>query len=73
MVHFGENLDTLKQIKNEQIVAVDLNDARQKSTGINKSTVSENYQRATGVIDVKTFLQFLVDVGLRRPCTSRTF
>lgn len=69
----GENLDTLKQLSNRQIVAVDLNDA---PAGIEVDQQVDNQRElpaTTGVIDLKTFLQFLVEVGYDGPVRAEPF
>lgn len=69
----GETIDALKSLSNQEVVAVDLNDA---PAGIAVDKQVDN-QRAlpttTGVIDLKAFLGILVDMGYDGPVRAEPF
>lgn len=68
-----ETVADLMTLTNADIVAVDLNDA---PTGIDVSQQIDNRRElpaATGVIDVKAFLQALVDIGYDGPVRAEPF
>ena len=68
-----ESGDDIRSLKNEDVVAVDLNDA---PAGIPNNQQQDNQRElaaATGVIDVKSFLQALIDIGYDGPIRSEPF
>jgi sugar phosphate isomerase/epimerase len=68
-----ETLDDLRTLSADQIVAVDLNDA---PVGIPVDEQIDNRRTlpaATGVIDVATFLKFLVEIGYEGPVRAEPF
>ncbi len=69
----GEDRETLNQLTKDQIVAVDLNDA---PAGIERDQQIDSKRElpaATGVIDIKTFLAYLVEVGYDGPVRAEPF
>jgi len=68
-----ESADDLRQLKNSDIVACDLNDA---PAGIPIDQQIDNRRELpadTGVIDLKEFLQVLLDVGYDGPVRAEPF
>lgn len=68
-----ETLADLQSLSNEEVVAVDLNDA---PAGIDVREQIDNRRElpaATGVIDVKTFLEALVEIGYDGPVRAEPF
>lgn len=69
----GESAEDILTLKGEQVVAVDLNDA---PAGIPKEQQMDGRRElpmATGVIDVKSFLQALVKIGYDGPVRAEPF
>jgi sugar phosphate isomerase/epimerase len=69
----GEDRTTLNNIRQEQIIAVDLNDA---PNGIERDKQIDSKRElpaATGVIDVAEFLDYLIDVGYDGPVRAEPF
>ena len=69
----GETADDIRALDARQIVGCDLNDARK---GLRVDQQIDNQRElpmATGVIDVKSFLQALVDVGYDGPVRAEPF
>jgi len=69
----GENGDHIRKLKNEQIVAVDLNDAPAEAELAQQKDTVRELPMATGVIDVKAFLQALVDIKYDGPVRAEPF
>ena len=68
-----ENADDLRTLKNSDIIACDLNDA---PTGVAIDLQIDNQRElpsATGVIDLKSFLGVLVEIGYDGPVRSEPF
>lgn len=68
-----ETVEDLKSLTNKQIVACDLNDAPK---GLEIDEQIDNQRElpmATGVIDLKTFLQTLVEIGYDGPVRAEPF
>ncbi|KAA5543280.1 sugar phosphate isomerase/epimerase [Roseiconus nitratireducens] len=69
----GESADDIRGLKAEQIVGCDLNDA---PAGIELNQLKDNERElpmATGVIDTKSFLQALVEIGYDGPLRAEPF
>jgi len=69
----GENGDDIRSLKNEEIVACDLNDA---PAGIEQDEQKDTIRElplATGVIDTSGFLQALADIGYDGPVRAEPF
>lgn len=69
----GETVDDLRALKNEQIVACDLNDAPKGIPVDEQKDLTRDLPCATGVIDLKAFLQVLVDIGYDGPIRAEPF
>ena len=68
-----ETLDDLKTLTNEDVVACDLNDAPQ---GLEIDEQIDNQRElpaATGVIDLRTFLSGLIEIGYDGPVRAEPF
>lgn len=68
-----EDVGTLKTLEHQHVVAVDLNDA---PAGIDVRDQIDNHRElpcATGVIDVRQFLQTLVNIGYDGPVRAEPF
>lgn len=68
-----ESIDAIKSLENQEVVAVDLNDA---PAGIPVEKQIDNRRElpaATGVIDVKSFLNALVEIGYDGPIRAEPF
>ncbi|OAV44927.1 sugar phosphate isomerase/epimerase [Lewinella sp. 4G2] len=68
-----EGVDDLKIWKNEDIIAVDLNDANDQLTLHQQTDVARELPGATGVIDLDAFLQTLVEIGYDGPLRAEPF
>ncbi|MCO8122214.1 sugar phosphate isomerase/epimerase [Stieleria sp. TO1_6] len=69
----GETANEIRSLENRQIVGCDLNDAP-KGLAVDQQLDNEReLPMATGVIDVKSFLQALVDVGYDGPVRAEPF
>jgi sugar phosphate isomerase/epimerase len=68
-----ENEDDLLGLANEQIVAVDLNDAPEGIPVDQQVDSRRRLPTATGVIDVKTFLSALLRLGYDGPVRAEPF
>lgn len=69
----GETADQIRQLDARQIVGCDLNDAP-KGRAVDQQIDGEReLPMATGVIDVKSFLQALIDVGYDGPIRAEPF
>lgn len=68
-----EDRATLDKLTNAQIIAVDLNDAPKGLEIDQQLDQKRELPSATGVIDVKAFLQYLVDVGYDGPVRAEPF
>ncbi len=68
-----ESVDDLMQWKNEEIVAVDLNDANGQLKLIDQTDVARELPGATGVIDLDGFIKALVKIGYDGPLRAEPF
>ena len=69
----GDSVDDLRQLGNQDVVAVDLNDA---PAGIPLAEQRDNRRElpmATGVIPVRDFLKVLLDIGYDGPVRAEPF
>jgi sugar phosphate isomerase/epimerase len=69
----GETPADLRTLKNDQIVACDLNDAPAGIPVDQQMDLKRELPCATGVIDLKAFLQALVDIGYDGPVRAEPF
>jgi sugar phosphate isomerase/epimerase len=69
----GESVDDLKALKNEQVVACDLNDAPKGIPVDQQMDLKRDLPLATGVIDLKAFLGALVAIGYDGPVRAEPF
>ena len=69
----GETEADLATLTNQEIVACDLNDAPKGKTVNEQMDLERELPAATGVIDVKTFLNGLVAVGYDGPVRAEPF
>lgn len=68
-----ESADDLLIWKNEEIVGVDLNDANAQLPLLQQTDTARELPGATGVIDLKGFLQSLVKIGYDGPVRAEPF
>ncbi len=69
----GENADSIRSLKNEEVIAVDLSDA---PAGLELGQQDDNVRElpmATGVIDIKSFLQSLIDIKYDGPVRAEPY
>lgn len=59
----GETIEDLRSLKKEEIVVVDINDAREGFTRETQLDGKRELPMATGVIPLKEFMEGLVDIG----------
>jgi len=69
----GETAADLATLTNQEIVACDLNDAPKGKTVNEQMDLERELPMATGVIDLKTFLNGLVEVGYDGPVRAEPF
>ncbi len=69
----GETVADLKTLTNKEIVTVDLNDARTGVTAGEQLDGKRELPMATGVIDMKSFLEALVAIGYDGPMRAEPF
>ena len=69
----GETKDDLLTLSNEEIIAVDLNDARSGFTADQQIDGKRELPSATGVIDLKTFMSAMVTLGYDGPMRAEPF
>jgi sugar phosphate isomerase/epimerase len=69
----SENGDHIRALKNEQVVAVDLNDAPAGIELDQQNDTVRELPMATGVVDAKAFLQALVDIKYDGPIRAEPF
>ncbi|GJM29301.1 MAG: sugar phosphate isomerase [Cyclobacteriaceae bacterium] len=69
----GETKDDLLTLNNQDIVAVDLNDARSGYTADEQIDGKRELPSATGVIDLKAFLSALISIGYDGPVRAEPF
>ncbi len=68
-----ETREDLLVLKNEQVVACDLNDAVGGLAASGQRDLYRELPTATGVIDIKTFLEALVQIGYDGPVRAEPF
>ncbi|MFY0655012.1 MAG: sugar phosphate isomerase/epimerase [Cyclobacteriaceae bacterium] len=68
-----DGAEDILNLKPSQIVTVDLNDARSDLSRDDQIDGTRELPAATGVIDVKTFLQSLIDIGYDGPVRTEPF
>ena len=69
----GDTVEDLLSLKNQDVVACDLNDA---PAGLDRNAQIDSQRElpaATGVIDLKTFLGALVEIGYDGPIRAEPF
>ncbi len=69
----GDSAEAIRALKNEEVILVDLNDAPK---GVAKEDQQDNRRQlplATGVIDVKSFLEALLAIGYDGPVRPEPF
>jgi sugar phosphate isomerase/epimerase len=69
----GDTEEDLLELKNEEIVAVDLNDAPEGIPVDQQMDLKRRLPMETGVIDLKTFLSALVQIGYDGPVRAEPF
>ncbi len=69
----GEGRDDLLTLSNRDVVACDLNDAPAGLTLEQQMDLKRDLPLATGVIDLKTFLECLVEIGYDGPVRAEPF
>ena len=69
----GESAEDLLTLQNSDIVAVDLNDAPEGIPVEEQMDLVRRLPASTGVIDVKTFLSALVEIGYDGPVRAEPF
>lgn len=69
----GETADDLLTLQNHDIVAVDLNDAPEGIPVEEQMDLVRRLPASTGVIDVKTFLSALIEIGYDGPVRAEPF
>jgi sugar phosphate isomerase/epimerase len=69
----GETKEDLLTLSNEEIVAVDLNDARSGVPADEQIDGKRELPSATGVIDLKAFLTALISIGYDGPIRAEPF
>jgi sugar phosphate isomerase/epimerase len=69
----NENIEDLHTLKPEEIVVVDLNDAREGFTRETQMDGKRELPLATGVINIRDFLQGLIDIGYDGPVRTEPF
>lgn len=69
----GESADDIRKLDNQQVVGCDLNDAPLGRTVNEQIDQERELPMATGVIDVKSFLQALIDIGYDGPIRAEPF
>lgn len=69
----GEDAKDIRNLSNKDVVACDLNDARANFERDEQIDGKRMLPMATGVIDVKSFLEALVDIGYDGPIRAEPF
>lgn len=69
----GETKADLLSLSNEEIVTIDLNDARSGFTADEQLDGRRELPMATGVIDMQTFMDALVEIGYVGPTRAEPF
>jgi len=69
----GETKEDLLTLSNDEIVVVDLNDARSGFTADEQIDGKRELPSATGVIDLKSFLSAMIEIGYDGPVRAEPF
>ncbi len=69
----GETKEDLLSLSNEEIVTVDLNDARTGFTADEQIDGKRELPMATGVIDMQSFMDALIEIGYDGPTRAEPF
>jgi sugar phosphate isomerase/epimerase len=69
----NENIEDIRSLSPSEVVVVDINDARSGFTRETQVDGKRELPLATGVIDLKSFLQGLVDIGYDGPVRTEPF
>lgn len=69
----GDSAEEIRQLTNEQVILVDLNDAPRGLERMEYQDGQRELPAATGVIDVKAFLSALVAIGYDGPIRAEPF
>jgi sugar phosphate isomerase/epimerase len=69
----NETIEDIHSLKPEEIVVVDLNDARDGFTRETQLDGKRELPMATGVINIREFLQGLIDIGYDGPVRTEPF
>ncbi len=69
----GETREDLLSLKNEDIITVDLNDAREGFSVDEQIDQKRELPMATGVVDLKSFMEALVAIGYDGPVRAEPF
>lgn len=69
----NDNGDDIRTLKPEDIITVDINDARAGFERIDQVDLKRELPLATGVINIKEFLQALIDIGYDGPLRTEPF
>ncbi len=69
----GDSAEAIAQLKNDQVVLVDLNDAPKGIDKADQQDGSRQLPMATGVIPIKPFLEALVAIGYDGPVRAEPF
>ena len=69
----NDTLEDIRTLKPEDIITVDLNDAREGFSRVEQVDGKRELPMATGVINIKDFLQGLVDIGYDGPVRTEPF
>lgn len=69
----NDTLEDIRTLKPEDIVTVDLNDAREGFSRVEQVDGKRELPLATGVINMKDFLQGIIDIGYDGPVRTEPF
>ena len=69
----GETKANLLSLSNEEIITIDLNDARSGFSADEQIDGKRELPMATGVVDMKTFMEALVEIGYTGPTRAEPF
>lgn len=69
----NDTLEDIRTLKPEDIITVDINDARAGFTRLSQEDGKRELPLATGVINIKDFLQGLLDIGYDGPVRTEPF
>lgn len=69
----GETKEDLLKLKNEQIITCDLNDGRAGFSADQQIDQQRELPMATGVVDMKSFMEALIEIGYDGPIRAEPF